>query len=286
MNANKNIRLQKDDLKWFKIEKYSRAKDFTPKEWHSALIYRYMLRGMIKADTCRQKDELSKLLVGYIAGILLMPLGLLPGRKNAPRTTFSSGASLVWDRTVSDATEDWLFINTPFCDGIRDAHDRWLKDMNNADLEPQYPDQLNEPLWQFIRGVYINNDVFSVNVNVSGSNDQIIADFTEWLTGMRESTASKTPVKQATELDMRNWATYKVLAYIDLDIFCRLMHSKISQATLGEMLFPNETGVDFTERIRKVVAPMEKKLMDSSFIDAIDIQVSKAERKKQKTIPE
>lgn len=284
----KRIRLLKDNLSWFSIDKYNQTNNFTLNDWYSALRVRHLLGGVLRKDTLLRNDDDSKKMLGCLMKILLMPLGSSDLHNNTQSMTFSRGARLVWDRTVGDAFDDREIINEASSDGIRAVYDLWLSSFDNYDPHspPQYPAQLNESLWAFKRGLFSCSDDFSINVNLSGSDDKIITDFTEWLSGMRETLASTTPIKSVNDLEMRNWGKYKVLAYIDLDIFCFLTNSKITQATLGNMLFPKEFGIDFTERVRKVVAPMAKRLMDSKFIDALDIQLGKAEREKQKIIPE
>jgi hypothetical protein len=59
-----------------------------------------------------------------------------------------------------------------------------------------------------------------VVVDINATDEQLILDFREWLKQKRKSAAVHTPSHNLSEKDMNEWIKYRVLALIDLDIFC------------------------------------------------------------------
>jgi hypothetical protein len=108
-----------------------------------------------------------------------------------------------------------------------------------------------------------------VIVNLSAPKELIQKDFSAWLE-MRSKEYARGIPHRFTDADLKQWHRQRVLAYLDLDLFQRVFNVTIPNHILGELLFPDETDVDVTERVRKVVKPLAESLMADGVMDALD----------------
>jgi hypothetical protein len=85
---------------------------------------------------------------------------------------------------------------------------------------------------------------------------------------------------------MQQWAKMRVLAYIDLTLWLMASEKQATQGVVGRTLFPDEFEIGLAERVRKVVSDYARTLMTPNVVRAMQSQFLKAEREKQKTVPE
>ena len=96
----------------------------------------------------------------------------------------------------------------------------------------------------------------------------IIEDFKQWLKGARS--VFNMPTKNLfSDANMASWARNQILAFIDLNIWARYEGVTITDAVMGNTLFPDEIDIDATERIRKTIRAKADYLMRPSVISAI-----------------
>ena len=126
-----------------------------------------------------------------------------------------------------------------------------------------------------------------VKVDLHGTDQKIISDFTKWLSSTREKVALVAPRKKITKDDFLIWIKNAILPYLDLIAWSNANGVEITQQLLGTALFPDEYDVNLAERIRKVVAPMARTIAQDIFISSLRSQAISeiAERKSQNSIP-
>jgi hypothetical protein len=243
-------RLRRDDVSWFQLEAYKPVAGYTLAQWASALYFRYILRGLLEGPATPD-DGMVKML----AAMLTRPLG---NHHAGPLT--AKGLSRVWDLTVIDVYE----LRDAFRDDMKDAEAACAEWYRRCGEEPEFPplpklldkgfdELLTDKGYEAIR----EQRVF---VDLEATDEQLISDFREWLRNKRIQKRMVVP-KRFSEQDASEWHKYKVLLFIDLDMFCYVTHSKISHSTLGALLFPDEYEVDLGERVRKVVRPLVNQIM-------------------------
>jgi hypothetical protein len=220
----------------------------------------------------RQDNDLVDLLIK----ILLNPAPT----KTYDKALLAKGSPRVWSMQFTYLESLIQLLNHPVMADIKSDMDTWHK---RADEESVIPDPPESHWWSIDtvkeeRNAYCDSIQY-VCVDLLASDEQLHADFAYWLATKRGMGKYKTPKKDITDSDMHEWCFYKPLALIDLDLFSIIAERKISNATVGALLFPNQYDVDLAERVRKVVRPIASKLMSSDFLSAIDEQVARSERK-------
>ena len=85
--------------------------------------------------------------------------------------------------------------------------------------------------------------------------------------------------KKITKNDLRNWAEKKILLYIDLMLLAKYHKKRISQQTMGVILFPDDYYVSLDDRVRKTIKPLADKLLSEDFIAALTAQADSTPEK-------
>ena len=275
-------RLKKSDFSWFDIGKYDALKEMKLDWWSGGLMLRAILRSMAKQQS-RHTEIDGKMLNMVITNPV--PTDITPKYRGA---ILSKGFSSVYDRTSYDVFSDRYALDNENLADIREAGERFYEQMEIEKKFLSRPKILDESFDDALtnRGFTDQNRVRQVNVDIAATDEQLILDFKEWLSKKREVTCIRPPSKNLSEKDMNEWIKHRVLALIDIDIFCLYTNTTISNAVVGALLFPEEFDVDLSERIRKVVRPLARTLTAHGFIGALDNQLAVAERKRKKTIPD
>lgn len=277
MSEVKHIaRLKTDDLSWFDIGKYDRTKSWGVPDWTRHLGVRYMLKGVADRGHCVGKspnDSLNEILVK----ILCNPT---PNEGGHVGGFLAKGSSRVWDRTVVDVYDGQFRLKNEAYQDVDSAAKAWYHHIDVTGEVPEIPALLDRAFIDLIYERFPDSSYYEeVFVDLNTSDAQLIGDFKNWLAKKREARGIGAPKKDVTDADMQDWWRYRVLALIDIDLFCHYTDTSISQATLGNLLFPDEFDIDVSERVRKVVRPLANKLMSNVYLAALDEQAARVERK-------
>lgn len=279
----KLIRLKKDDLSWFDIERYEPLKNLGLEWWAGSLMLRYLL---LSQSQDKPNRTINENLLKVIPKMMICPVP--DGENHKERVAlFANGRPRIWDITVLDVYLERFSLEKEEFQDVLEIAQKWSKGLDDSGKFSPCPELLDSSFDDFLisRGFDHYRDQM-VNVDLNATDEQLISDFTDWLAEKRKKRSSMIPKKNVGTKDVQEWIKYQVLALIDLDIFCAYTKTTIAHSTLGSLLFPDEYDVDLSERVRKVVRPMAKTLMSSSFLGALDNQMAVTERKKQKNIPE
>jgi len=120
-------------------------------------------------------------------------------------------------------------------------------------------------------GIIFGTDFF-VSVDIAATDEKLMADFQAWLKSKRIIENLPAKKKKFTDKDFNEWTEKAILPFIDLTIWALFNDVNITQALMGECLFP-EYDIDATERIRKTVSPKAKEIMTESFIYSLFAQI-------------
>ncbi|SDW16239.1 DUF6387 family protein [Nitrosomonas oligotropha] len=100
-----------------------------------------------------------------------------------------------------------------------------------------------------------NHDMFEgskfLEIYLNSSDEQILYEFKKWLVDTRNS-SDKFIKRQLSTKDFQDWSESQLLPYWDLTTIAAIENATIPYHVLGNALFPDEYGVDLTERIRKI----------------------------------
>jgi hypothetical protein len=120
-------------------------------------------------------------------------------------------------------------------------------------------------------GKFSNERNLAITVDLKASDHDIVSGFRKWLAEKREAQKDiNFRTKTFSEKEIEGWIRNGVLPYLDLKLLEKVFESDITNVMMGDLLFPHEFGAaDTTERVRKVVQPLAKKVQGEVFLDAL-----------------
>lgn len=173
------------------------------------------------------------------------------------------------DEIIDDESQE--FLDQPFDTAQREDFAKQREELFANDALSE-----SSPIFAKIRellGGPASDDSLRIEVDLGAPDKLIIEDFRNWLKAARRVYSIEMK-NYFTESMRSDWAEFGVLPYLDLSIWARANSVNITDAVMGDALFPNEVGeIDLEERMRKVVRPKANWLMTPTIIQAIETQV-------------
>lgn len=121
-----------------------------------------------------------------------------------------------------------------------------------------------------------NLDLYEGNkfleIDLHASDEQILNEFKNWLVDTRNS-SDKFIKRQFSTKDFQDWSESQLLPYWDLTMIAAIENATIPYHAIGNALFPDEFGVDLTERIRKITKRKCQFIFSKEVINALSAQV-------------
>jgi hypothetical protein len=111
-----------------------------------------------------------------------------------------------------------------------------------------------------------------LKVDMCASNEKILADFKTWLLNTRSDMGDKYLKRDFSSIDFKDWHESRLLPYWDLTEIARNENATIPFHVLGTALFPNEYGIDLTERVRKVIKRKCQQIFSWEVVEALKLQ--------------
>ena len=112
----------------------------------------------------------------------------------------------------------------------------------------------------------------AITVDLRASDEDLILEFKNWLYEKRKSQKDiEFREKMFGEKEFSDWIKNRILPYLDLTIIAKAKGIKITNALMGNLLFPDDIEVDVAEKVRKTVKPMAKKVMSIAFLGALQV---------------
>jgi hypothetical protein len=268
-------RARSADFHWFDVTNYQAASKFELSDWLDALNLRYQALVRLADGTFMMSNEL-------VSQLLSDPIqfqALHRTQVHIVRHWTDRGEELISDLTMIDA-----FASLE----IEDA-EKVLLDLNSFH-EFQTSDRRPSRIpWEMPSGfssrtirslLATGGNELPVWVDLNADDEHLMAHFAEWLLRVRKEFGPVSRPQSWSERSRQSWIDFKVLPFIDLNIFCfRVADIALTQAVAGSLLFPDEADVDLTERVRKVVIPLTERLLSDTFIAALDRRVRSPEGK-------
>jgi hypothetical protein len=264
---------------WFDIKKYARAKELGLCEWAVQLGARSGLYDLLegqKGQEWRQDKRALEYIECYLNAIKQDPILLTYG-PYVPLVAWPSKIPSIPEPPFNRSTVKSLTI----CEACLISHnfttnpfkpmlEAWRASMNlyaTAEQEAliSRPYDLF-PQEQNLERIGLN---YHVVMDLSAPDEQILSDCRHWLTHFREIINSKAPKANFTKRDCEDWHESGVLPYLDLTLWTRYEGVHITQNILGEAIFPDESTVDTTNRIRLTTRTKVQKIMKSDVINAL-----------------
>lgn len=284
------------NTEWFDIKNYQRFKDMPLEGWRNELRVRAYIKMLL--EDVNDEDFASKFNKQYENKLKEVKNRISQLKQCVDFSSIKKYSYPAFSKQINDITQFNIFnteitpqsVNTAVfpipCSEIFEIYthesmkDVWdscytyfHEDMEQVGLSNT---ALDKCLYERFRDVYL--DYYArVMIDLEASDEQILSDFKQLLAEYRavrkneydESFLAKT----FNEKDMQRWHRYGVIPFIDLTLIAEYEKNTIPQHIAGSLLFPTETGIDFTERVRKVTKPMAMELMKYEILRAMDIQL-------------
>lgn len=271
---------------FFNIDNYSRFKDMSLIGWHRELDTRAKLFMLINCEETKQfvnetnktvkaehyiADTIDKIKKGfsfcdennYRKSLFLINLkdiinlGLIEGYNYPPKRSVSPLQcddiyGLVNDKNLEDV---WRSCKL-FCEN---------KDLDHAETATMPVDLYENEADEYCKSARIV-------IDLDASDQQIIEDFQYILSKYRSLWKKDYYEKSFSESDLKKWFRFGVIPYLDLLLVARSEGGRITNYEIGNLIFPKEDGIDFTERVRKVTKPLAMSLITHHSLVAMNGQ--------------
>jgi len=273
---------------WFKLSNYDDCASFTSAQWLNELSMRLIYIQRKHFENGAPTSD-SRQLVDHIKtnGLVskMKPYSYSKDLKELlrqPENTYQENRASV--RNLSQRTAYGFFL---------DAN-------NKEEIEYDYSvmsDTSTESVWgrleerkaassRLSHPIINTQDYYSsegtafLEINLAASDEQLLKEFKDWLNDARcdESFVKR----QFSKADFEGWHTSRILPYWDLTSIAALENATIPFHILGEALFPDEFGVDLTDRVRKVTKKKSQFVGAGVVIDTLEVQVE-SEKKQRNT---
>jgi hypothetical protein len=253
---------RRDDLPTnFSIEKYRCTKDFTIADWVVNLEMRVLCNHVI-SSFAQTGDRSNYDPEAFVLRLLDKPIYSSLGMEENSGLLKWVELSHVRDATIID-----LFCNDRENLGAEyapyyEAYDRCVGLpglSNNSDEE-----MIRLPIWRMYESLNIDDDNnVLVTIDLHGSEEKTVADFTKWLRQIRKDKGIVAPKRRWNSSDFEKWSTLGVLPYLDLTNWAMANRKTVTQQVMGISLFPANYDVALGERVRKSVAVLARQIEKS-----------------------
>lgn len=116
-------------------------------------------------------------------------------------------------------------------------------------------------------------------VNLDATDESLSKSFNHWLKDVREYLKVPAPkAKMFSEVDFSRWYNNKILPYYDLNRWAQLEGVSLSQATIGDAIFPGPNQGNRAERVRKTTKKIAEEILQRPVALALSAQIIEAEK--------
>ena len=263
---------------WFRLDNYDKSINFTAKEWYVEIMSRIWYTNQVYHNVPYPEDRKNKSLE-YIKNYTFfsrkeseyiytsditdddaeflreLELRKLELREYFATKTFSANNV----KELNELTAYSFFLDSDKKEEIEkdfaalddyDSSNFWSeKRKSEREKRNKIIDKYKGP----IAKAYIDAESSRyLEVDMGASDEKILADFKTWLLNTRSDMGDKYLKRDFSSNDFKDWHESRLLPYWDLTEIARNENATIPFHVLGAALFPNEYGIDLTERVRKV----------------------------------
>lgn len=262
---------------------YDATRTFSLSDWYFALWRRRLAWDAMQYRSWDEVDLVKQL----VFETPLLTAGPLPMDKR--RSTVGDLCALTaWgmkeviegDPQVAAACEAELSGSgaAPFECEYAPESDEWWEELVRSARAKQPNDLVWDSYHDVMHRVGLRDNFAFAEVDMSATDEQIIADFKKWLVKLRASASFQhSPFRSFTAKELARWSSNRVLAYIDLITLAKALNVPLAHHTAGEKLFA-ERDLNPAEKIRKTVAPLAEHLLSYPTLEALRSSAG-AERK-------
>lgn len=287
--------MTKEKFVWFNLENYEPSKNFSAKEWALEVKQRLLMEYFISEENknARTPKEQYEYKLGiemceHIKKFGLFNNNLLKSHVPELDKKIDDKSLFLKDLSVqeaygflyySDKKDDFIndMSNWDQCAIGSDAAKKWSKIVND-----KYDNAISDELTKMYgREDQLQNNEFGLNydsgcryLNVDlNTTDEILRnEFNKWLQLQRNNYDIEYPENNFKKSQYFDWYKNHLLAYWDIVTLSKFDSFTITNEAIGRLLFPDEYDVAISERIRKVVRPKSKRIMNWEIAEILSSQ--------------
>lgn len=279
---------QELDTSWFDLKNYKELEYFDLEDWHRQLIIRVFSVYDGELDIQRIKEKPIYGLFDnsdYLTNSILNFYVKSVSHSFDTKSVKSAIVKDIDDRFKNNWGKDFLdyrkkiatineYVNNPkFFIEKHGEIDKFLfihtlKEMDMLDTLLDSEKYSSKPL---------------VSVNLKATNEQIISDFTHWLTEYRKIAGyppvqkkdSTKPLKEFGCKEFKQWIDHRVLPYIDLMLVEAHEGKFLKEETLANLIFPDMDYIlQSKDKLKNTVKPIANWLLSESTLKAMELQLA------------
>jgi len=246
-------------VSWFDQNRYDQISNYSANDWLTHLAYFKM---MLDAARDKDKEARSYAQVNFYENVVDNPGGLdLHVLKS-----FNEDLYVDWKYpTVFSPVVSSLIDELDILENLADA------DGDAVDSEEfllQTPEQIISKYSPSDSRILGASEFRLAHVYLHAPDAEIMDDFRSWLKELRVKLDQNTPKPYYSSKSFRSWHEQRIIPFLDLYLWEELGNNVLTDATYGELLFPDEfaeggKGRDNTELIRKTTRKKALRLISA-----------------------
>ncbi|WP_227499439.1 DUF6387 family protein [Acinetobacter baylyi] len=265
-----------DDLpKVFDINKYNDMDKLSAFEWFFLIQSRFLLHDILEnglsnwIGTNKLTDtEEQEAMTLIVASHLEKPLSLDLFVK------YKKDNNEIIDLEISSSDHyNFMYKHLPVNELYEDEFESIQLMIKNSGIKLKYTgeDKPFSPVMDILKShfkFHVKQYDYPITINPYYPDHVIFGEFKKILAQIREKLGFNEKNKSLSKKDLLNWASYKLLPYMDLKILELAENIKITNAIICSVLYKKgEYGED---TLRKSVEPIRRKILDQMVFDGAD----------------
>ena len=243
----------------FDLNRYNCA-TWTYETWRNAFFYRRVastrMQWVTEAAGTKWSENATADLIKIIESFFSDPSGKINVNQAGPQSAIDSKEDLgVRDRTILDEFSSLDKFKNGELSPWEHIHAVWTnEDVSDLpttirEAEPDIARLVHElehrPLWQ-VQQRSATPDFF-VSVALNKPDAELVRDFKDWLKRTRRDSGLKAATSPITASHIDKWHDSRVLAYIDLCLYAKVLGSKFTIENMASTLFGERLSVDASD---------------------------------------
>lgn len=272
---------EKLNTKWFKLENYDAFKKMSTLEWYMQLQARAYFYNS-------EEEELGWVLPAIAVGIkkgalepdMLLDLGCYEEMVGIDKnqlfatptikslTNYQAWNMAKFDHRLTDKAKAFHAIRDEFMRPWEEGDEPH----DNAILEAAHaPYDLHQSQYLGWDG---SQAIAHVTVDLNAPDEQIEIDFSNWLMQYRNHTSHYVPNKKAHEVIFTQkvfdtWISNQLIPYLDIVLIAKIEGKKVSQADIGELIFPDKGHTEIDHKISLDIKPPAEALLTKENLSSL-----------------
>ncbi|MFC7515132.1 DUF6387 family protein [Herbaspirillum sp. GCM10030257] len=274
-----------DHFNWFDVSNYDQCKEWTAEEWYYAILWRNYLLVAVDEITSVFADEFLKLMIKteptewplapelrtslWSECIVNIHQDPRPQRKSpfmGSDTKYQYQAVRECDLSTLGAFANELINSRPTRESEVLFGNIWDEEFSNTVGNKTIDDLYTEKFG----AVRDENIQLVLLVDLEAPDSVLIEQMLNLVHGRRALHRVDALPKVPDDVQLAKWHRSRILGYVDINLYKKILGVSLTDHQIGMLLFPNEYDISLSERIRKVIRPLATKVFRPETLSALE----------------